>query len=139
MESLVGHILTQYLGDYFVNFSRDNLSLSLFSGSIKLQNLIFRTDINKRMSFPFKLKYGQLGSLEIKLQSYTNIARGMQCMVSDVFLCFEPLGMEKWSKENVLAKYQELKKFTLELLEKQIGIQFGELEKTKEQEGSETL
>jgi len=29
MESLIGHILSQYLGDYFSNFSREKFSMSV--------------------------------------------------------------------------------------------------------------
>lgn len=57
----------------------------------------------------------------------------MSCKVKDVLLCFESLEMEHWRKEEVISKYQELKKFTLEGFEKQLDIQYGELEKTKEE------
>ena len=69
MESLIGMLLERFLGDYFSNFSRDKFSLSLMKGEISVKDLIFSNSINDRINFPMKLKYGQLGKLEIKVSS----------------------------------------------------------------------
>jgi hypothetical protein len=63
MESLIGMLLERFLGDYFCNFSRDKFSLSLLKGEISVTDLIFSNDVNDRINFPMKLKYGQLGKL----------------------------------------------------------------------------
>ena len=71
MQSLVGMVLEKYLGDFFINFSRDKFTMSILSGLISVQDLIFKESINERLNFPFKLKYGQLGKLEIKTNLLT--------------------------------------------------------------------
>ena len=41
--------------------------MNLLKGEISVQDLIFKDSLNDRINFPFKLKYGQLGKLEIKV------------------------------------------------------------------------
>ena len=102
-------------------------------GEISLENLILKNTFNDRMNFPFKLKYGQLGKLVITTQSLMYFGtKGIQCKISELFLCFEMLDMQHWSKELVLSKYQELKKHLLKAFEKQLAIVNGEFKNAKE-------
>lgn len=69
--------------------------MSLLKGEISVHDLIFSDNLNKRLDFPFKLKYGQLGKLEIKIES--GILTGglkMKATISNVLLCFEMLEMK---------------------------------------------
>jgi len=68
-----------------------------------------------------------------------NIAKGMSCKISEVFLCFEMLEMKDWQKETVIQKYQQSKRFHLDNFEKQLGIVHGELKKSKREVNSETM
>ena len=133
MQSLVGTILEQYLGDYFSNFSKDKFNMSLLRGEISVHDLIFSDNLNKRLDFPFKLKYGQLGKLEIKIES--GIFKGglkMRATISDVLLCFEMLEMKQWSKETIISRYQEMKKHAMKAFEKALGIFTREFSNDKE-------
>ena len=88
--------------------------MSLFKGEISVQDLIFNSSLNDRMNFPFKLKYGQLGKLEVKVQNLLSMSKQSVSMkVSEVFLCFETLELGEWNKDTILSKYQELKKHLL--------------------------
>lgn len=96
--------MSTYLADYFSNFSREKFSMSLISGVISVEDLIFREDINDRINFPIKLKFGLLGKLTITINSYTNLTKGISCKIQNVFLNFDMLEMNKWSKETVIEK-----------------------------------
>ena len=39
LESIVGSILTRYLGDYFSNFSANNLNVGIWNGDAKIEGL----------------------------------------------------------------------------------------------------
>ena len=119
MESLIGMVLERFLGDYFSNFSRDKFSLSLMKGTISMNDLIVNKSINDRINFPVKLKYGQLGHLQIKTNSYLNLGtKGLECKISGLFFCFEMLEMKQWSKQTILEKYKEMHRHVIAVLEK---------------------
>ena len=95
-----------YMGDFFTNFSIDNFKLNVFKGEAVMQNLIFNQKILAGLNAPVRLKFGMLGKLHITVPSFVKITtHGIKIKISNVFLCFEPLGMGEWKTENVVKAY----------------------------------
>ncbi len=65
LESLVVSILNKFLSDFIEDLDTDQLSISLFSGDVELENLTVRRTILDTMPLPFKLSYGRVGRIRV--------------------------------------------------------------------------
>ena len=75
MDGLVCSMLEKYIEPYFENFSTDTFQISFLSGQVTLNELIFNNELLSKLDFPFKLKFGKLGKLNINIPSIINMHR----------------------------------------------------------------
>ena len=67
MNSAVAKILNKYLGKFLENFNKKDLKLSIFSGSVKLNNVRVKPGILDELGLPFKLKCGYVGHIHVDI------------------------------------------------------------------------
>lgn len=66
-ESTAVWILSKFLSEYVKNFDAKALQLDLMKGKVELKHLLLRESLLERMDLPFRVMYGELGSLSISL------------------------------------------------------------------------
>ena len=77
---------------------------------------------------PLKLKFGNLGYLQVKIPSYLNIAQsGLKIKIKNVFLSFEMLKVWRWNEETVINSYQNAKRQKLKTYENNVDIVYSHL------------
>ena len=57
-ESILEGLLNKYLGEYVDGLSRDDLSLSIWGGDIKLTDVQLKKDVFTKFKLPMNLIYG---------------------------------------------------------------------------------
>lgn len=74
-EGIIGSLLTKYLGEYIEGISSESLKLSIWSGDVKLTNLVrvfsiikqLKPDALKALNLPIEIKAGFVGNLTLKV------------------------------------------------------------------------
>ena len=68
LESIVSNILNRFLGDYFENFSSENLSVGFLSGEATVENLkMTQSALKTIFNAPLSVTNGKLGKLTLKI------------------------------------------------------------------------
>ena len=115
MGGLLSIVLDKYMKPYFDNFSSEHLSIGLSGAS--MNNLILNQKILEKVDIPLRLKFGLLGNLDVKINSYFNLKEeGVDIVLKDIFLCFEMLKVSEWNEKVVIDKYQQNKQSQLKTL-----------------------
>jgi len=66
-ESLLESVLNKYLGEYVEGLSPKALSVSIWGGDIKLDNVMLKKDIFAKFKLPLELVFGRIGTLRIQV------------------------------------------------------------------------
>ena len=115
MGSLLSIVLDKYMKPYFDNFSSEHLHIGLSGAS--MNNLILNQKILEKVDIPLRLKFGLLGKLDVKINSYFHLKEeGVDITLKDIFLCFEMLKVSEWNEKVVIDKYQQNKQSQLKTL-----------------------
>lgn len=65
--SLVKSILDKVAGEYIQGLNKENLSIGIFSGDVKVENVTLKPEVMKILELPFLLSYSKIGKLEFKV------------------------------------------------------------------------
>ena len=65
LESVVASRLQHVLGLYFENIDKNHLKLKVFGGAIELKNVRLREDALAAFQLPYRVRWGQVGTLRI--------------------------------------------------------------------------
>ena len=65
-ESFVTQILNQYLSAFIKDIDTENLAIS-YTGEVELRNMKLREELFEDWPVPFKLVYGQVGRIYLKI------------------------------------------------------------------------
>ena len=68
LESIVSSFLNRFLGDYFENFSSENLNVGILSGIATVENLhMTSTALQTMLNAPLKVTDGKLSKLHLQI------------------------------------------------------------------------
>ena len=68
LESIVSSFLNRFLGDYFENFSSENLNVGILSGIATVENLhMTSTALQTMLNAPLKVTDGKLRKLHLQI------------------------------------------------------------------------
>ena len=71
LQGKIFKILKEKIGEYLYGFKEDQLEIGIFSGRVKLENVILKHDkINENPAFersPIAIKAGMLGLLQVEV------------------------------------------------------------------------
>jgi len=117
VDFAIRNVISLYIHDYFYNFGAENFKTNFLAGTISMSDLILNNKILESFPSPFKLTFGMIGSMEIKVPSFIKLTSyGINIKVSDVFICLSMKKVDKWNKESVYKKYQDMKQQSIETL-----------------------
>ena len=67
LENLISSLLNRFLGSFIENLDSEQLNISLWNGSVKLENLEVKPNIFDSMPVPFTLHYGKIGKIQLEI------------------------------------------------------------------------
>lgn len=91
MNAAVATVLNKVLGEFVQDLDSSNLKTSIFSGDINLKNVRVKTEALKKFDFPFNLKSGLVGNIQVKIPWTKLTSRPLYVKVEDVYVLVEPL------------------------------------------------
>lgn len=89
-ESVVVSVLSQALGDYVCDLQTSQLSVSLFSGQVELNNLLLKTSALDKFNLPITVKEGYMGRLVMSIPWSDLKNKPILVTISDVYLLAVP-------------------------------------------------
>lgn len=106
-EDLFTWVIQSFAGKYIKDISRDKLSISLYSGEARIEDMSLKDDvIETLLGLPVSVKQSNVSSISIKIPSWTNITSvHVELCVDDVFAVVTP--KESHFKVNDDDKYRE--------------------------------
>lgn len=130
-ESVVGTVLSKFLGDYVEGLEGKNLEVNIMSGRVVLENLQLKKEAFSRYQLPVTIRDGFLGKLILDIPWKSLGKKPIQVKIQNVYLIAKPTLPGDYDPE--LASKNEIatKKRKLEISEA-IKIEEEQLQKTKE-------
>jgi len=117
LEGLVATILSRYLGDYIEGLERENLSLGISSGHVKLENLRLKKEALADLELPLIIKEGMLGSLSLEIPWSEIYSKPSVARIDKLFVVCGPSKPSEYDPALVARKTLETKKRQLQLAE----------------------
>jgi vacuolar protein sorting-associated protein 13A/C len=66
-EGLIVSVLNRIIGNFVENLDANQLSISLWNGSVSLENLEIKKDLFDSMPVPFKIAFGNIGKIYVEV------------------------------------------------------------------------
>lgn len=107
-------MLNKVLGDFIENVDPQQLNISIMNGDVKLQNMKLKATLFDSMPLPFALKYGQLGSMILKIPVWNMFNQPLVIEITDLFALITPKPLEIWKEEVEIKAYQSSNQSRLE-------------------------
>ena len=85
-EALLESLLSRILGQYITGLNRNDLSVSMWSGDVRLHNVKLRNDIFQQFKLPLDLVFGQIGELQVSLPWSSIGSKPVDVLVGDMFI-----------------------------------------------------
>ncbi len=89
-ESLITQVLNKVLGDFIENIDPAQLNISIMSGNVILTNMKLKKSLFDSMPLPFALKFGQLGTLSLKIPVWNMFNQPLIIEITDLFALVTP-------------------------------------------------
>ncbi len=89
VSAIVAKVLNRTLGAFVDNLKSNQLNVSLFSGTVKLENLSIKKDILDNLPFPFRLEFGYVGRIFVNIPIRNIGSAPVKVEVSNVFALFK--------------------------------------------------
>ena len=86
VSAIVAKVLNQTLGSFIDNLKSDQLDISLFSGTVKLENLSIKKSILDNLPLPFRLEHGYVGRIFVDIPIRNLGSAPVKIEVSNVFV-----------------------------------------------------
>ena len=84
-EKLVSDLLNEYLGQFIENIDKKQLGASVFSGTLKLQNMTLKPSLFDNSPLPFSLQYGRVGLIHIKIPFWDMFKSPLEIQIENIF------------------------------------------------------
>lgn len=92
VSRIVRTILNRTLNSFIENLKSDQLDISIFSGTVKLENLSLKKTVLDNVPFPFRLEYGYVGKIFVDIPIRNLSSRPVKVEISDVFVLLRQVG-----------------------------------------------
>ena len=90
LEGLVANLLNRFLGMYVKNFDPKQLTVGIWNGDVKLQNLELRKEALDQLHLPVNVVEGHLGQLTMSIP-FTNLrGKPVRINIEDVYVLAAP-------------------------------------------------
>ena len=99
MNAAIARVLNSVLGEYCENLNSEQLNVSVFSGSLKLNDLQLRKDIFKLFGLPLSLIYGTIGELHVSIPWTSLTSSPLKISISNIFMLVRPRPAGEWNEE----------------------------------------
>lgn len=67
MKTVIEKIILNYFGTFINGIHKDKLSIDLFGGNFKLENISLNQQYFDSLNTPFKLAYSSIGKLNLQV------------------------------------------------------------------------
>ena len=92
LESIVSSFLNRFLGDYFENFSSENLNVGILSGIATVENLhMTSTALQTMLNAPLTVTDGKLSKLHLQIPwtgTFKLEILNLKILKIKIFVCF---------------------------------------------------
>jgi vacuolar protein sorting-associated protein 13A/C len=99
LEKLISSVLNQVLGNFIENLDADQLNISLWSSTVKLENLQIKPTLFDSMPVPFTMHYGKVGRIFIDIPVRNINTSPLKLEILDVFMFIKPKHFNNWSEK----------------------------------------
>jgi hypothetical protein len=113
MNSAVASVLNKVLGDFVENLNADQLNISVFSGSVNLENLRIKQDAIDALGLPFSIKQGTIGRINVDIPWTSLSSSPLKIEVDKVFLHVVSSPTHEWVAKNQDKRLQAAKQSAL--------------------------
>jgi vacuolar protein sorting-associated protein 13A/C len=110
-------VLNKVLGNFIENVDPDQLNISIMKGDVRLTNMKLKQTLFDSMPLPFALKFGQLGSLILKIPVWNMFNQPLIIEITDLFALVAPKHLQDWKEEVEVKAYQSSNQSKLEQYE----------------------
>jgi len=123
-EGLISSVLNRVLGGFIQDLDANQLNISLWSGTVKLENLQIKPTLFDTMPVPFQLAFGKVGLIYLEIPYTSIFSSPLVIEISDVNLLVRPKDYADWKEEIEVEAFRNatlaaLQKFDAYLLEKE--------------------
>lgn len=98
MNKAVSKVLNRVLGDFIENLNPDQLNLSIFSGTVSLENLRVKSEALDKLGLPFKLGSGFVGTIKVEIPWTSLSSSPLKITVEDVIVLLLPHPKKDWDE-----------------------------------------
>uniref|UniRef100_A0A0N4UN55 Chorein_N domain-containing protein n=1 Tax=Dracunculus medinensis TaxID=318479 RepID=A0A0N4UN55_DRAME len=116
-ESIVADLLNRFLGDFVDNLDASQLNIGIWGGDVTLTNLEVKETALDDFDLPFKLKFGYLSTLILKIPWKSLYTEPVIANVEGLYLIVVPNKGVVYNDEKAKKNEQESKQKTLLRLE----------------------
>ncbi|CAI2385812.1 unnamed protein product [Moneuplotes crassus] len=95
-EGILEKLLNTYLGKYIEGLNKESLSVGVWKGDINLQNVKVRSDALDEFKLPFKLIYGEVGKLQVKVPWRSLSSQPVIVVLESLYLIITPQMKKEW-------------------------------------------
>jgi len=100
LEKLLGELLNRFLGDYVEGFDPNNLSLSLWSGEVSIDNVRLKKEAVKMLGLPVNVRYSFIRKLRLKIPWKSLSASKTEVYLDGVYLILSYQPESDWQLRN---------------------------------------
>lgn len=97
LENIVANALQNALGAFFVGVEKQRLKVDVFSGEVVLRNLPVREDALYTWQQPYRVRWGVVGTLRIKVPWQRLGREPVEIRVEDLNVLLEPI--KEWDQD----------------------------------------
>ncbi|XP_076824042.1 intermembrane lipid transfer protein VPS13D-like isoform X2 [Clavelina lepadiformis] len=91
LERFGSQFLNRYIGKYFENFNKENLSIGILQGAVELEGLHLRKDALKEFDLPgIEVTWGYVGKISIRIPSYKSYSEPWVVEINKLYLIASP-------------------------------------------------
>lgn len=85
ISSIVAKILNRTLNSFIDDLKSDQLNVSLFSGTVNLENVSIKRTILDNFPMPYRLEYGSIGKIYVEIPIRNIGSSPVKVEISNVF------------------------------------------------------
>lgn len=105
-DYIISNLLNTYLGAFLETVDTAQLRASILSGNIQLENMRLKSSLFNDSPLPFRLEYGQVGKISIKIPYWDMFQSPLVIEIEDVFGLVKLNPVNDWNVEKQKEIYQ---------------------------------
>jgi hypothetical protein len=117
MSGALVNILNKVLGSWIEDLNTEQFSLSIFSGTVELENLKLKRDIFQVLGLPIKLLTSRIGRIQIKIPWTSWYSNPLMVNIQDLNILLSPNSPENWTEQDAKTLILKTKTYLLQQFE----------------------